>query len=666
MWKRRFTKITLCRIISQYLSRYFAAPLKGHTMTVNLSPLAGAGWQFFDSNGVPLSGGLLYTYAAGTSTPAVTYTSATGVTANANPIVLNSAGRPPSQVWLDSSATYKFVLATAANVTIWTMDNIPGIASFVTTTIANLPSISPSAGSIVFVTNEGREGQFICRAGTAPSDPLQGIYVPSNTANFYWERVWDNINGYPEWFGAITNNAAVAATNVTAIHACLALCPVVNFAEADYWVNATLKFNVPYRTIQGCAISDGYNTGNGTRIVSTNASANIIQVGPDTAPAGGTSAYFRNITVKYLSTQYGVALTPPSAGNESSAVKNWLVQYVLNNQIINCAAWEPIIGFYFYGAVYTKVDDCTVFRSTTYGGTNDFFRGFWPQGGPPILAGGNPSLYLNRCNVAMGGAPALVSPTGLFINADFSDIFVDDLETSQVPNGIIVNGAGSVVAGGKLDLHIRNVILDQCNGSGIQIIALNAMSMVTINGGYVQINDTGVASAGIVVSGSVNNGAVSIGGGLQLLSGVGTSNRGIYISQQSNVKVDSTVMIEDFYTPIDIDGGAVNIDVAATINNPNTGNSLRPAVNINVAERVRVSCSVDGKSGAFAQGVLAVGTGLNKAIIDPTLFDPTAIGGGAVNKVLVNSVQITSPGYYTTAGVAGTSGAGVFVTGITA
>ena len=635
-------------------------------MTVNLSPLAGAGWQFFDSNGDPLSGGLLYTYAAGTTTPATTYTSSSGVTANTNPIVLNSAGRPPSQVWLNSTDNYKFVLANSSNVTIWTMDNIAGNSPFITTTIANLPSVSPSVGSVVFVTNTGREGQFICRAGTAPSDPQQGIYVVSNTPNFYWERVWDKINGYPEWFGAIINNAATGSTNVTAIHACLALCPVVNFAEADYWINATIKFNVPYRTIQGHVLSDGYDTGHGTRIISTNASANVIQVGPDSAPAGGTSNYYRNIIVANLSAQYGVAITPPTAGNESSAVKNWLVQYVLNNQIKNCAAWEPIIGFYFYGAVYTKVDDCQVFRSVTRGGTNDFFRGFWPQGAPAILAGGNPSLYLNRCNVAIGGAPTLVDPTGLYINADFSDIFVDFLETANVANGVVVDGAGGSVAGGKLDLHIRNCVFDQCNGDGINISALNALGMVTITGGYIQVNDTGVGSYGIAISGSVNNGSVSIDGGTQILSSTGTTNKGIYISQQSNVKVDSSVIIEDFYKPVEIDGGAVNCQIEATINNPNTGNGGSAAVVVNNGERITVACSIDGKSNAFAQGFFSVGTALNKASIDPTLFDPAAISGGAGNKVFINSVAITTPGYYTTAGASGTSGAGIFVTGITA
>jgi len=637
-------------------------------MAVNLSSLGGAGWQFFDNNGAPLSGGKLYTYAAGTTTPATTYTSVSGATANPNPIILNSAGRPPSQIWLDNNATYKFVLTTSTDIVLWTMDNIPGISSFSTTTIANLPSVPPAAGDVTFVTDTGREGLFVCRAGTAPSDPLQGIYVASNTANFYWERQWDNINGYPEWFGAVVNSTSsgIPAANLAALQACVALCPVTNLQPEDYWISSTWKIQTQYRTVRGQVLSDGYNTGTGTRVLSVNGAADVIQVGPDSAPSGGTSFYFRNITVEYICARWGVALAPPSAGNESTAVKAWLVQYVLNCQIKNCTAWEPIIGFYFYGCVYTKVDDCATFRSITYGGTNDFFRGFWAQGAPPILAGGNPSLYLIRCNVAIGAAPALVNPTGIFINANFSDIFVDAFESSQVANGIIVDGAGGAAAAGKLNLHIRDCVLDQCNGDGISIFALNPAGMVTVNGGYVQVNDTGAARKGIFVSGGVNQGSVSIGGGIQIVSGVGTTNNGVYISQQSNVKIDSTVIIEDFYIPVNIDGGSVNIDVAATINNPNTGTGTSPAININAAERVRVTCSVDGKNNAFAQGVSSVGTALDKASIDPTLFDPAAISGGAANKVQINSVQITSPGYYTTAGASGTSGAGVFVTGITA
>jgi hypothetical protein len=93
-------------------------------MSVSLSPYAGAGAQFFDNNGNPLNGGLIYTYAAGTTTPAATYTSSTGGTANANPIVLDSAGRTPAQIWLTAGSSYKFVLQTSLGTLIKTDDNI--------------------------------------------------------------------------------------------------------------------------------------------------------------------------------------------------------------------------------------------------------------------------------------------------------------------------------------------------------------------------------------------------------------------------------------------------------------------------------------------------------------------------------------------------------------
>lgn len=105
-------------------------------MSVSLSPLAGAGWQFFDDNGVPLAGGLLYTYAAGTTTPVATYTSDNGVTPNSNPIVLDSAGRTPSEVWLTDSAEYKIAVYTSTNLLIRTWDDIAGINDFSALTTA--------------------------------------------------------------------------------------------------------------------------------------------------------------------------------------------------------------------------------------------------------------------------------------------------------------------------------------------------------------------------------------------------------------------------------------------------------------------------------------------------------------------------------------------------
>jgi len=97
-------------------------------MAVNLSALAGAGQQFFDNNGVILTGGKLYSYAAGTTTPQATYTTAAGNIAHTNPIILDSAGRVATgEIWLTAGSNYKFVLYTSTNVLIATWDNITGI-----------------------------------------------------------------------------------------------------------------------------------------------------------------------------------------------------------------------------------------------------------------------------------------------------------------------------------------------------------------------------------------------------------------------------------------------------------------------------------------------------------------------------------------------------------
>ncbi len=97
-------------------------------MTVNLSAFAGAGAQFFDNNGDPLSGGFVYTYDAGTTTPRATYTDESGSTPNTNPIVLDSAGRTPAEIWLTAGVAYKFIVRTSTGVLIGTYDDIPGIS----------------------------------------------------------------------------------------------------------------------------------------------------------------------------------------------------------------------------------------------------------------------------------------------------------------------------------------------------------------------------------------------------------------------------------------------------------------------------------------------------------------------------------------------------------
>jgi hypothetical protein len=88
-------------------------------MSKSLPPL----WltQLLDNNGDLLSGGKIYTYAAGTTTPLVSFSDSSGA-ANTNPVILDSAGR--ASVFITPDTGYKFVLKDASDNILLTVDNI--------------------------------------------------------------------------------------------------------------------------------------------------------------------------------------------------------------------------------------------------------------------------------------------------------------------------------------------------------------------------------------------------------------------------------------------------------------------------------------------------------------------------------------------------------------
>jgi hypothetical protein len=176
---------------------------------VYLSAFAGAGWQFFSNTGQPLAGGFIYTYAAGTSAPAATYTSNLGNIANTNPIVLDAYGRVPNEIWLTVGVAYKFVLQDSSAVQIGTWDNISGAVgsqNIVTSLSGGSTGLTPATPSIGAVTlsgtlnianggtglvGVGTAGQFLTSNGSAltytnaPAYNVVGSYAFAYSATSY-------------------------------------------------------------------------------------------------------------------------------------------------------------------------------------------------------------------------------------------------------------------------------------------------------------------------------------------------------------------------------------------------------------------------------------------------------------------------------------------------
>ena len=133
-----------------------------------------------DDNGNPLSGGLLYTYAAGTTTPLATYSNVGLTSANANPVVLDSAGR--ATIFL-SPASYKFILKNSSGTTIWTRDNVGAVP---TTNIDN--DVTGTAGEALtandcaYLNSSGAWVKADADAAASSTTALIGFTV-ADTAN---------------------------------------------------------------------------------------------------------------------------------------------------------------------------------------------------------------------------------------------------------------------------------------------------------------------------------------------------------------------------------------------------------------------------------------------------------------------------------------------------
>jgi hypothetical protein len=156
-------------------------------MAVNLAPI-GNGFQFFTSTGIPLNGGYIYTYQAGSSTPLSTYTTATGNIANTNPIQLATDGRTPQEIWLTEGYSYKFILTDSANVQIATYDNLYGI-------LGTSASTNPiPAGSIIMWSGSIGAipvGYYLCNGSNGTPDLRDrfvvgagNTYAVGNTGGF--------------------------------------------------------------------------------------------------------------------------------------------------------------------------------------------------------------------------------------------------------------------------------------------------------------------------------------------------------------------------------------------------------------------------------------------------------------------------------------------------
>lgn len=173
--------------------------------------------QFFTADPNVREGSLLYSYAAGTSTPLATYTDkdCTLGLENTNPIVLDSLGQPPNAVFL-TNVGYKFILKTSAGVTVWTADDV------FTSDYSARAKISGYNG------NPNTHVAGTAASGSTPADVIMdyanGVLYVCTTTGIAAAAVWTAINAstaanvvpMPQGYLTLTSATPVLASDVTA------------------------------------------------------------------------------------------------------------------------------------------------------------------------------------------------------------------------------------------------------------------------------------------------------------------------------------------------------------------------------------------------------------------------------------------------------------------
>jgi len=135
-------------------------------MSVYLSPV-GNGQVFLTTTGLPANNGYIYTYQAGTSNPAATYTTSLGNVANTYPIRLTPAGMAPAEIWLTGGQAYKFVVTDVFSnpIGVSPYDNLYGIndpqAGGQTLPATSVTYTPPGAGAVATTVGAALGFQYI-------------------------------------------------------------------------------------------------------------------------------------------------------------------------------------------------------------------------------------------------------------------------------------------------------------------------------------------------------------------------------------------------------------------------------------------------------------------------------------------------------------------------
>jgi hypothetical protein len=513
-------------------------------MAVILSPVGGAAVQFFDNNGAILSGGLLYTYAAGTTTAQTTYTSSSGSIAQANPIVLDSSGRVPNEIWLTSGVFYKFVLKNSVGVTIGTYDNIDGIndfSSFSASSGSSLIGYQPAGTGAVATTVQAKLRQTVSvkdfgAVGDGTTNDTAAIQLALNTSsNVYFPvgnyRVTAQLNIVTSGQTVYGDGDLSKLTADSGTFTVLRAYNVNDVTVKNLKINgagsytgisdgACLQFNnVNYGTASGlhCTnhgfagvlIQNSYYMDVNNNLFTSAAGSTTTSLAGDIVCnyAGG----YNNINTNFCFGNGAYGITIQTIIDSPLDYQNY--NQIINNQIGTHNSYGILLYGHTQNTVYANIVSNNIITGITgirpdptYGYT--YGAGIYLQGDNQTICTNN---FINSCNSST--TSDLLAPGAIGSTNSGNKIISNNVITDTAWYGITVRDPnGSSVAG--QNITIENNILRNCGTnagqSSIQISNIGNVSVIgnriynqTVGCAILQSNT--VTTDGIIISNNVVN-----------------------------------------------------------------------------------------------------------------------------------------------------------------
>jgi hypothetical protein len=234
-------------------------------MNTNLATLIP---QFFDSSGNPLSGGMLNTYSAGTTSSLVTYPTnadaVAGTNANSTAISINASGYPASGgnvigVFLRPGKQYKFILTDSSGATVYSVDNISNLTDTLVdgngNEVIKLAAVASAVNEITVTNAATGNSPSISASG---DDTNVGLTVKSkNTGTLTLQGGAITLQDNSSLELAKLTGVASAVNEITLTNAITTASPSVSATGDDTNIDITVKGKGTGKNIVGTATSTG-------------------------------------------------------------------------------------------------------------------------------------------------------------------------------------------------------------------------------------------------------------------------------------------------------------------------------------------------------------------------------------------------------------------------